>query len=87
MTAQVSQDELIAHTNEDVAALFPEFHELPANAQPVPLHLPLCLPQGTSGMNSAFTRAYSPDLQASGIEMDDWLRFVLVGPCFMYMVG
>ncbi|KAL5527873.1 hypothetical protein ACEPAG_6674 [Sanghuangporus baumii] len=65
-----------AYSNEDAVALFPEFRAAPERSRLVPLRLPLCLPQGTAGSNAAFLRAYSPELQASGVQMNDWLHFV-----------
>ena len=40
------------------------------------LQLPVCLPQITGGYDSPFARAYNPQLEASGIERDEFLKFL-----------
>ena len=77
MSAQVEQRELLEHSNEDAAALFFGF-SAPPPYKPKPLTKPLCLPRLTWSDNSPFMRAYSDELRESGIEMDDWLKFVYV---------
>ncbi|KAI5117563.1 hypothetical protein M0805_004476 [Coniferiporia weirii] len=68
-------EELTKYSNEDAEALFSNFRSPPSGGIQ-PLAMPLCLPQATSGPTSLFVRAYSRELQASGIEIDDWMRFV-----------
>ncbi|KAL5529953.1 hypothetical protein ACEPAF_6210 [Sanghuangporus sanghuang] len=72
----LSKEDPPAYSNEDAVVLFSEFRTVPERSHLVPLRLPLCLPQGTAGSNAAFVRAYSPELQASGVEMNDWMHFV-----------
>lgn len=62
------------YTDEDAKALFTPTNPLPKGSI-VPLPLPLCIPQVAPQMEQPFTRAYSPGLAASGITMDDWLKF------------
>ena len=40
------------------------------------LQLPICLPQTTSGYDSPFARAHNPQLEASGIEQEEFLNFL-----------
>lgn len=40
------------------------------------LPLPICLPQVTRGYDSPFARGWHPQLATSGIEQEDWLRFL-----------
>ncbi|KAI5121177.1 hypothetical protein M0805_005978, partial [Coniferiporia weirii] len=70
-----SPEELTKYSNQDAEALFSDFRSPPSGGIQ-PLAMPLCLPQATSGPNSLFVRAYSQELQASGIEIDDWMRFI-----------
>ncbi|KAI5115805.1 hypothetical protein M0805_006524 [Coniferiporia weirii] len=70
----VAPEELAEYLNQDAEALFSSFREPPPYLQP--LALPLCLPQATSGTNALFVRAYSQELRSSGIEVDDWMRFI-----------
>lgn len=52
------------------------------------LAAPLVLPQIATNYDSAFLRAYNPILEASGILLDDWMKFIdglniaIVGPTF-----
>ncbi|KAL5487557.1 hypothetical protein ACEPAI_5665 [Sanghuangporus weigelae] len=71
-----SKEDPPAYSDEDAVALFPEFHTVPERSHLEPLRLPLCLPQGTAGSNAAFIRGYSPELEASGVQMNDWMHFV-----------
>ncbi|KAI5121178.1 hypothetical protein M0805_005979 [Coniferiporia weirii] len=71
----VAPEELTAHSNQDAETLFSSFRSAPSDGLR-PLAMPFCIPQATSGHASLFTRAYSPELQASGIEMDDWIKFI-----------
>jgi hypothetical protein len=41
-----------------------------------PLQVPICLPQITGGYDSPFARAYNPHLAASGVEQDEFLKFL-----------
>ncbi|KAI5117050.1 hypothetical protein M0805_007907, partial [Coniferiporia weirii] len=68
-------EELAKYSNQDAEALFSGFRESPSGGVQ-PLALPLCLPQATSGANALFVRAYSQELRSSGIEVDDWMRFI-----------
>lgn len=40
------------------------------------LQLPVCLPQVTGGYDSPFARGYNPQLAASGIDQDEFLKFL-----------
>lgn len=40
------------------------------------LPVPICLPQATRGYDSPFVRGWHPQLVTSGIEQEDWLRFL-----------
>lgn len=61
-------------TDEDAQQLF-FGAPLGPNDQISHLPLPLCVPQMNQGLDYPFTRAYNPDLAASGISQDDWLKF------------
>ncbi|KAH8113843.1 hypothetical protein DFH11DRAFT_278873 [Phellopilus nigrolimitatus] len=69
-----SPEELVAHSNKVAEVLFTDIPRAPATHEP--LRLPFCLPQMSSGGTSTFVRAYSRELHASGVKMDDWLRFI-----------
>ncbi|KAI5121179.1 hypothetical protein M0805_005980 [Coniferiporia weirii] len=71
----VATEEISEYSNEDAEALFSGFRRVPSEGIQ-PLAVPLCIPQTTPGATTLFTRAYSPELQASGIEMDDWIKFI-----------
>lgn len=65
-----------AYTDADAELLFDIRHPPTAESSRQRLDLPLCLPQTTSGYDSPFARAYNPQLEASGIEQDEWLKFL-----------
>ncbi|THH06631.1 hypothetical protein EW145_g3965 [Phellinidium pouzarii] len=69
-----SQEDPPAYSERDAEVLFSDFHSAPSVLEP--LRLPLCVPQATAGATSLFTRAYTPELRASGVELDDWIHFV-----------
>jgi len=61
------------YTDDDAKALFSPRFSPPSYFNRLPL--PLCVPQLSAGIESTFTRAYSPALNSSGIDLTDWLRF------------
>ena len=72
-----SQEELIRQANEDAQSLFSDFQGPPTNAAELQeLLLPVCLPQTTNNDTAPFVRAYSYELEASGVTMEDWLKFM-----------
>ncbi|KAG8846702.1 hypothetical protein FRB96_001938 [Tulasnella sp. 330] len=62
-------------TDEDIQALFVPSSGLQKPSVVRPLPLAVAVPQISLGIDAPFARAYSPELAASGIEMDDWLEF------------
>jgi hypothetical protein len=65
-----------AYTDADAELLLDIQRPPTAESPSQRLDLPLCLPQTTSGYDSPFARAYNPQLEASGIEQDEWLKFL-----------
>lgn len=74
------------YSESDAEELFGFVPPPPAEAQK--LAAPLVLPQIATNYDSAFLRAYNPILEASGILLDDWMKFIdglniaIVGPTF-----
>lgn len=64
-----------AYTDSDAELLF-DTRSPTAELPKQRLDLPVCLPQITNGYDSPFARAYNPQLEASGIERDEWLKFL-----------
>jgi len=64
-----------AYTDSDAELLF-DTRSPTAELPKQRLDLPVCLPQITNGYDSPFARAYNPRLEASGIEQDEWLKFL-----------
>lgn len=73
-TALNSIDDLPSYTDADAETLLGEFP--PAPPEVARLDLPLALPQIAGSYDSSFLRAYSPDLERSGVSQDEWLRFI-----------
>lgn len=69
-----SSEALPEYTDSDAQALLGYYPPPPAAADPLPL--PLALPQVRHSYDSAFLRAYNPDLEHSGIFQEDWLKFI-----------
>lgn len=69
-------DPVPEYTEEDAASLFgvPPPIPDPENLQKLPL--PVAIPQIRVSYDAGFVRAYSPELEKSGITEDQWLRFV-----------
>lgn len=65
-----------AYTDSDAELLFGTPPPPPTDANKQHLHVPVCLPQITGGYDSPFARGYNPQLAVSGIEENDWLRFL-----------
>jgi hypothetical protein len=65
--------DLPQYTDDDAKALF---DAPPPPASSEPLTLPLALPQINSNYDAPFLRAYNADLAKSGINQDDWLKFI-----------
>ena len=63
-----------AYTDSDAKALFPTPPPPTVTSQRLPV--PICLPQVTRGYDSPFARGWHPQLATSGIEQDDWLKFL-----------
>lgn len=82
-SASGAKEDPAAHADEDAETLLSYFYAPPPTYRPLrPLPVPLCLPQATSGPTSLFVRAWSPELEYSGITMEEWLHFV----CVSYLV-
>ncbi|KAF8343179.1 uncharacterized protein EI90DRAFT_3115695 [Cantharellus anzutake] len=64
------------YTDEDVELLFRSPPPPATHAKSVPLPVPVVLPQDGTSWDSPFARGYHPDMRDSGIEMDDWLKFI-----------
>lgn len=62
------------YSESDAEELFGPVPPPPAEAQK--LAAPLVLPQIATNYDSAFLRAYNPILEASGIFVDDWMKFI-----------
>jgi hypothetical protein len=65
-----------AYTDSDAELVFGTPAPPPPESARQQLQLPICLPQITSGYDSPFARAYNPQLQASGIEQEEFLNFL-----------
>ncbi|KZT55812.1 hypothetical protein CALCODRAFT_518508 [Calocera cornea HHB12733] len=63
------------YTEEEAAALWPTMPRAPPTARGDKLPLPVAVPQLTGKYDSAFVRAYCPQLQAAGVGMQEWLDF------------
>jgi len=65
-----------AYTDSDAKLVFGTPPPPPPESTRQRLQLPICLPQTTSGYDSPFARAYNPQLEASGIEQEEFLNFL-----------
>ncbi|KDQ11010.1 hypothetical protein BOTBODRAFT_57738 [Botryobasidium botryosum FD-172 SS1] len=68
------QAALAGYTDNDARLLFAP--PLLSPSAPVrPIQIPVCVPQLAPGVESPFSRAYSPVLAAAGIDQAEWLKF------------
>lgn len=75
--AETQSNEILppAYTEAGVDALF----DTPLSTAPESngrLPVPICPPQVTRGYDSPFARGYKPQFAISGIEQEDWLKFL-----------
>lgn len=69
-----STDQLPTYTEDDAEELLGQYPPPPRDVEPLPL--PVAVPQIASSYDSPFLRAYNPELERSGVEQEEWLRFV-----------